>query len=42
MFNRENFEEICLENNIEPKYAPTNGHRTIDLVERLIQAIRQK
>ena len=34
--------EFCIDNNIEPKYAPANDHRAIRLVERLIQTIKRQ
>ena len=40
MFNRQKFWSICIENNIEPIYAPANNHRAIGLSENLIQTIK--
>ena len=41
-FTGKKFETICTENNITPIYAPTNDHRAIGLVERLIQTIKRQ
>ena len=42
MFYRKSFETFSIENNITPIYAPTNDHRAIGLVERIIQTIKRQ
>ena len=41
-FTGKKFETFCTENNITPIYAPSNDHRAIGLVERIIQTIKRQ
>ena len=34
--------ELCNRNNINIKFAPANDHRSIELVERLIQTVKRR
>ena len=41
-FTGKKIERLCTENNITSIFAPTNGHRAVGLVERLIQTIKRQ